>query len=223
VLTARAREVTRDMVTPVALALGRLGLSPDALTVVGTVLHVGVAWLLASGRPLWWGALALAAAASFDALDGALARASERTSPFGAFLDSTLDRISEILLFLGLLMRALSTADSVLAVATLVALAGSLMVSYTRARSEGIGFDTRIGVFGRLERMMILVVGLAVAAPVLTVVVVAVGAWFTVAQRVVDVRRQCLRAGATGARAGAGQGDGGRMAPSAADSRQDGS
>ena len=199
-LTGRARTATRGLVTPLALALGRLGLSPDALTVSGTLLHVGVAWLLASGRPLWWGALALAAAASFDALDGALARATDRTSPFGAFLDSTLDRISEILLFLGLLLRALQSGEVPLATASLLAVTGSLMVSYARARSEGIGFDTRVGLFGRLERMLVLVVGLALGQPLATVAVVAAGAWLTVVQRVLDVRRRCRAAGATGAR-----------------------
>ncbi len=206
-LTARARAATRSLVTPIALGLGRLGLTPDALTVMGTLLHVGVAWLIATERPLWWGAIALAGAASFDALDGALARESGRNTPFGAFLDSTLDRISEVLLFLGLLARAFATQDPALGLGSLIALSGSLLVSYTRARSEGIGRDTRAGIFGRLERMLVLVAGLALNQPAATVALVALGAWVTVAQRVLDVRRQCRDAGELGAMMTATYGD----------------
>jgi CDP-diacylglycerol--glycerol-3-phosphate 3-phosphatidyltransferase len=185
-ITQWAREVTRPFVEPLALAVGRAGLSPNAITVIGAVAHVAVFWLLATGR-LLEGAIALALAAAFDGLDGALARATDRATESGAFLDSVLDRVSEILTFGGLLYLAIARQNTGLALLVFAAVAGSLMVSYTRARSEGIGHGTKAGVFGRLERMAILVVGLATGWLVPALVLIAAGAWLTATQRVLDV------------------------------------
>ncbi len=196
-LTESARQVSRRFVEPVALALGRLGLSPNGLTVVGCLLHLLVVW------PLWRGNLVvagvmLALAAAFDGFDGTLARLTGQESPFGAFLDSTLDRVSEILVFGGLLLYVLNwrSGDPVLATVVLLGLGGSLMTSYTRARSEALGLGTKAGVFGRLERMLLLVLGLALAGltgqTVLldgTLWVLLLGAWGTMAWRVYDVRQ----------------------------------
>jgi CDP-diacylglycerol--glycerol-3-phosphate 3-phosphatidyltransferase len=196
VLTASARDLSRRYVEPVALALGRLGLTPNTLTVAGCLLHLLVVWPLATGHP-GWAALALAAAAAFDALDGTLARLTDSASPFGAFLDSTFDRISEILVFTGLLLyvERYRSGDPLLALLVLLGLAGSLMTSYTRARSEAIGLGTKGGVFGRFERMLVLIIGLLLTAwfgPLwfaLVLWVLAVGAWLTTAARVRDVAR----------------------------------
>ncbi len=193
--TEQARRLTSGIVEPIALALGRSGLSPNALTVIGTSLHVIVAWLIGSGHLFAGGAL-LAVAAGFDGLDGTLARLTGRESRFGAFFDSTMDRVSEILAFLGLLAYAQAEGLPGEQLLTLVALAGSLMVSYTRARSEGLQCGTKAGVFGRLERMVVLVVGLLAGWVTGALVVIAVGAWLTVLQRVTDVRRRCDAASA---------------------------
>lgn len=196
-LTDRARVLTRGLVEPVALGLGRLGLTPNALTIVGCLLHVGVAWCLASGY-LQLGALALALAAAFDGLDGTLARITARTSTFGAFLDSTLDRISEILVFAGLLAFALRPANTDVTLAALcyAIIAGSLMVSYTRAKSEALRSGTKAGVFGRLERMCVLVVGLWFGWLTATLWILAVGVWWTTLHRIWDVRRRLGEVGA---------------------------
>jgi CDP-diacylglycerol--glycerol-3-phosphate 3-phosphatidyltransferase len=192
-LTHKARALSRGVVEPLALGLGRTGISPNGLTVLGSALHIGVAWLIAAGH-LAAGGLALAAAAAFDGLDGALARATRRDSAFGAFLDSTLDRVSEAIVFLGLLVHAQRVGNPRAAQLALVALAGSLLVSYTRARAEGIGHGTQGGVFGRLERMGLLVLGLLAGWVEATLWVLVLGAWFTVGQRVLDVRRRCAEA-----------------------------
>jgi CDP-diacylglycerol--glycerol-3-phosphate 3-phosphatidyltransferase len=189
-LTPWARARSRQHVEQLAGAIARTGIGPNVLTVSGTLLHVGVAWLLAEGR-LAAGAAALAGAAAFDGLDGALARATGRSSRFGAFLDSTFDRVSEVLVFLGLLVWAQNTGQVVQARLVLIALAGSLMVSYTRARAEGIGRGTSSGVLGRLERMLVLVAGLALGWLSLSLWILAIGSWLTTAHRVYDVWRRC--------------------------------
>lgn len=98
--------------------------------------------------------------ALFDAIDGALARLGERTSRFGAFLDSTLDRFSEAVIYLGLFIYFLGQDDTLALVLVFVTVVGSLMVSYTRARAEGIGVPLKAGLFTRFERIFLLVVGL---------------------------------------------------------------
>lgn len=187
--TERARAASRGIVEPVARGAARLGLTPNMLTLGGFLLHIPVAWLLARGH-LHWGALALAAAAAFDALDGTLARLSGTVSAGGAFLDSSFDRMSEILVFLGLLAFALREDDGVIAMLVFVALAGSVMVSYTRARSEALDCPTKAGLFGRFERMLVLVIGLALGLVMPALIVVAAGAWLTAALRIRDAYAQ---------------------------------
>jgi CDP-diacylglycerol--glycerol-3-phosphate 3-phosphatidyltransferase len=200
-ITDRARELSRGLVVPVATFLKRLGFTPNGVTMAGTLLHVLVAVVLATGH-LRWGGLLLALAAAFDGLDGTVARLSGGGTPFGAFLDSTMDRISELMVFGGLLWYVTSEpAPSGCAwcaydpILVLAAIGGSLMVSYTRARSEGIGHATKAGVLGRLERTAIMVVALLLGLLRPGLALVALGAWLTTAQRILDVRRQCLDAG----------------------------
>lgn len=198
--TDRARAMSRGIVVPVALALGRAGMTPNAITVLGTALHVIVAWLLGHGR-FAMGGVMLCVAAGVDGLDGTLARQTGQTTPLGAFLDSTLDRISEILTFLGLIAYAewgaRATGGPPLS-ASLVFLAasGSVMVSYARARSEGIGKGTKVGLLGRFERMAILVVGLLIDHVEIALWLIAIGSWLTTGFRIYDVWRQSRKAGA---------------------------
>jgi len=190
VLTDRARVASRGIVEPAALALARAGVTANGLTVTGALLHVFVAWLAARGELLVAGLL-LAPAGACDALDGALARVTGTASPFGAFLDSTLDRVSESLVFLGFLAFALGTGDRRAALLSLVALAGSLMVSYARARGAAIGCDTRAGAFDRFVRTVLIGAGLLTGWIVPVLWILVAGTWWTVVQRVLDVRRQC--------------------------------
>jgi len=146
----------------------------------------GVAYVLALGHQRVAGLL-LIPVALFDALDGALARLTDKATPFGAFFDSTLDRIAEIALYLGLLYlyRGL-TLESVLVYLTIT---GSLMVSYTRARAEGLGVQCKVGLFTRLERLVVLVVGLLLEQTLLALIVLAIFSNLTVLQRVWHVRQ----------------------------------
>ncbi|MCW5852663.1 MAG: CDP-alcohol phosphatidyltransferase family protein [Anaerolineae bacterium] len=195
-LTDKARRWSAGILTPIARGLSALGLSPDALTVLGLLFNMGVAWVLAWGPGWWgWGALLLILASIFDAFDGAVARLTNRVTPFGAFLDSTLDRLSEASIYLGLLYWYITTTpphtlEPVLIYLTIV---GSIMVSYTRARAEGLGLQMKEGWFTRLERMIVVIVGLAVSAyddrlMQVVLLALALGTNITVVQRILSTR-----------------------------------
>jgi phosphatidylglycerophosphate synthase len=143
-------------------ALGRLPVTPNQITVVGTALAFLAALLVAMGQ-LRWGGVVLAVGGTFDILDGALARSTRRSYPYGAFLDSTLDRYSEGAMYIGLAAYFVSAGGPLqrwLVLATAAALAGSFLVSYVRARAQSLGFTCETGLFARPERVVVTVIGL---------------------------------------------------------------
>ncbi len=152
---------------PIALALGRLGLTPDALTLVGFVITAVGAVLLAN--QLWLaGGLVVFVGAAFDMFDGALARATGRVSRFGAFLDSVFDRMGEALVYVGLVWGTLDLGLWRPVVLAAAAMAAAFMVSYTRAKAEGLGFSSgtgmaAVGLAPREVRIVILTLGLVAA------------------------------------------------------------
>lgn len=157
-LRRRLEQMVRSWVEIlVARAPALHSLSPNTLTVMTLALTVGVAALIVQGSLQWAGALFLLASA-FDMLDGAVARARRATTPFGAFLDSTVDRYSELLVFLGLLIYCQRSGNESLLVTVLLFLAatGSILTSYVRARAEALGFNGRGGLLERPERVLIL-------------------------------------------------------------------
>ena len=187
-LTDLVRKWMRWLLEPLARLINRTGISPNLLTVMGFVLTVGVAYVLATGH-LQIGGVLLALAGLFDALDGTLARLAGRRSRFGAFLDSTVDRFSEAVIFMGLLVHYTQHGgrqESFLIYATLV---GSLMVSYARARAESIGIECKGGVLTRFERAVVLVVGLILNQMLITLWIMAVLSNFTALQRIYLVWR----------------------------------
>ncbi|TME93097.1 MAG: CDP-alcohol phosphatidyltransferase family protein [Chloroflexi bacterium] len=143
-------------------ALGRLPVTPNQITVVGTALTFLAAVLIAAGQLLPAG-IVLAFAGTFDILDGALARSTRRSYPYGAFLDSTLDRYSEGATYIGLIAYFVAAGGPLqrwLVLAAGAALAGSFLVSYVRARAQSLGFTCETGLFARPERIVVTVVGL---------------------------------------------------------------
>lgn len=159
------RDRAKRLGEPVALFLGRLGLTPDALTLVGFGVTAVGAGLLAAQAWLA-GGLAIFAGGLFDLFDGTLARATGQASRFGAFLDSVFDRWGESLVFVGIVIGSLGAGFDPGAWLAAAALASAFMVSYTRARSEGLGFSpgrgmAAVGIMPREIRLVILTLGLA--------------------------------------------------------------
>jgi CDP-diacylglycerol--glycerol-3-phosphate 3-phosphatidyltransferase len=182
----------REVLAPVVSLLANLGVTPTAVTLFGLGLHVLGAVVIGFGS-LAGGGIILVLAAICDALDGALARETGQTSRFGAFLDSTIDRVDETVVFAGIAayyLSSLSAWGDVWAVVALLALAGSLITSYARARAEGLGLDCSVGVFERPERIVVTLLGLflGTVALALALLVLVVFSWFTVYQRIEHVR-----------------------------------
>lgn len=164
---------------PIALALGRLGFTPDALTVAGFGIVLVAA--VAAGAGQWiLTALILIFGTLFDGLDGTLARATGKTSSFGAFLDSTMDRAGEVVIYAGIAAgAAMNGRTEVIGLATL-ALGTGTLVSYVRARGEGLGVCANIGIAQRAERAAVLIVGLLLGG-------LASATWLTVALLIISV------------------------------------
>ncbi|HQY92946.1 CDP-alcohol phosphatidyltransferase family protein [Caldilinea sp.] len=176
--------------THIARGLEATGISPNALTLIGFMLTLTVAAILATGN-LFSGGVLLIFAALFDTLDGALARHSDQVTIFGAFLDSALDRYSEAVTLIGLMFFYTAQPDGRMQVLLLAAtLVGSLMVSYTRARAEAVGIECKEGFFQRTERIVVLIIGLLTGwmAPVLWILALFTN--LTAVQRIVDVYRK---------------------------------
>jgi len=180
------------LVTPLVKPLAALGISPNALSWTGFLLSLAAAFLVARAY-LIWGAVLVLVASSFDMLDGALARHTNKVSRFGGILDSTLDRISEAALLVGILVLFLTngensrlfwplSADWAIIILAL-AMIGSPLVSYLRARAEAAGFDCQLGIFTRTERVIVLVLGLLFNQLVIALAVIAVLSFFTAGQR----------------------------------------
>ena len=178
-----ARVWSARLIEPIARFLGSLGLSPNAVTILGFFLTVAVAGVLATGRLLLAGLL-LTVTLAFDAVDGTLARISGQTTRFGAFLDSTLDRWAEVAMFVAIVWLYVDTDNDLGVILAVLALSMSLLVSYTRARAEGIGLECKEGILTRFERMVILIVGLVVGQLIWALAIIAALAGTTAVQRI---------------------------------------
>ncbi|HET9846967.1 MAG TPA: CDP-alcohol phosphatidyltransferase family protein [Candidatus Dormibacteraeota bacterium] len=173
-------------------------ITPNMLTLFGLVI-TGVGALLVATGHLLTGGLVLAFAGFFDIFDGALARAAGKVYRYGAFLDSTVDRYSEGVVYLGILIYFLDQHDGLRPIIVLIALAGSFLVSYVRARAQSLGFTCDVGILARPERVVIIVAGLllesfhlniGVSPLTLALLILAVGTNFTAVQRVWVVWQQ---------------------------------
>ena len=189
--TARFEAWVRRHAQALMAALGRLPITPNQITFIGLGLTF-VASVLAALGHLRWAGVVLIFAGTFDILDGALARSSGRSYPYGAFLDSTLDRYSEGAIYIGLAAYFASTSGPLqrwLLLATVAALAGSFLVSYVRARAQSLGFTCETGLFKRPERVVVTVVGLIFGGVLLTIVVflLAILTNLTALQRIREV------------------------------------
>lgn len=168
---------------PVARLLVRVRIRPNYLTVLGLALSALAALAFAASRVRTGGLLLMAAGAA-DLLDGAVARVSGQATPFGAFLDSVLDRYSDLIVLAGLALLFVRLGRLPDLLLTLASLVGSIMVSYTRARAESIGADCGVGLMERGERMICLIVGALADLLTPALWLLAVGSNLTAVQRI---------------------------------------
>jgi CDP-diacylglycerol--glycerol-3-phosphate 3-phosphatidyltransferase len=181
--------------------LARTRVTPDALTAIGlSVCAVAAVAVYFEYRNemlwFWTGAVLFWAGSLLDVLDGALARQSGRGTPFGAFLDSTTDRVGEAVMLGAIALVFTRDGNEVALAATFAAMTGSFLVSYTRAKAEALGLKGDVGIGSRAERVTVIVTGLFLAPWGLlpwAVYLLTVTAWLTVIQRIVHVRRQLKR------------------------------
>lgn len=189
--TTRFEAWVRRRAEALIAAIGRVPLTPNQVTVVGLVLTFVAAGLAAFGE-LRWAGVVLIFAGTCDILDGAIARSTKASYSYGAFLDSTLDRYSEGAIYIGLAAYFVGMGGALqrwLVLATLAALAGSMLVSYVRARAQSLGFVCDSGLFARPERVVVTVIGLIFGGVVLYAVVflLAILTNLTALQRIREV------------------------------------
>ena len=194
-LNSKIRAGWDRVMAPVGRALGKSRISPNAVTVVGLGIQVVVAVLILDGAILAAGFVAIVAA-FFDVFDGAVAKATGKMSKFGAFLDSTTDRLADALYFLpiawlyGVDPDIPARDEPWVAALALGALVFSFMVSYVKARAEGLGFDCNVGFAERAERVIIVIAGLILDLVPIALILLGLAAFVTLVQRIVHVRRQ---------------------------------
>ncbi len=173
---------------PLARGLARLNLHPNTITIIGFLMNVVAAVIVGLGY-VRVGGVVMLLASSTDALDGMLARLTSRQSRFGAFLDSTLDRLSEGAVLIGLMAWFLSQGSDLGVLLSAITLLGSVMVSYTRARAEGVGYECKVGLLTRPMRVVILGIGMLALWLIPVLVLLTVFTSFTVIQRMLHVYR----------------------------------
>jgi CDP-diacylglycerol---glycerol-3-phosphate 3-phosphatidyltransferase len=189
-LQASRKALARYVTGPVVRLLARTSITPNGLTVCSLGITI-IAAVLVAFEYFIAAALVMLFASFFDILDGALARSTNRVTKFGAALDSSLDRLAEAVIFIALMVvytRAQSIVGVMLAGAALVC---SMMVSYVRARAEGLGVDCQVGIFTRAERIAVLVIGLLLGRfswviPTVLVVIIVLSS-ITVGQRLYQI------------------------------------
>ena len=187
--TDRLRAFFKGILDPIGAFLNRLGLTPNAITLLGLAGTSIGAYFISQGK-MAAGAFVLLASVLVDALDGTMARLRGEPSDFGAFVDSVSDRYAELITFGGLLYYFLSLENYPGVMVTFAAAAGSVLVSYVKARAEGLGFTAKVGILTRVERYFVLIPLLVFNQPFIAVFLIAVLGNITALQRVLHVRAQ---------------------------------
>ena len=193
-LTDIRRNLAYRITDPIVEVVSKSGITPNVLTLINLALNIVAAYIIATSHFLIGGVLVLVSGL-FDLLDGALARFTKQSTKFGAILDSTVDRISEAAILCGLLIWYIPRGSSLEIVLIFAALIGSFLVSYIRARAEGVGWQCQVGLFTRAERVIVLAVGLLTNQVFIALCVLVVFVFITVVQRLVYLRKQAKRWG----------------------------
>jgi CDP-diacylglycerol--glycerol-3-phosphate 3-phosphatidyltransferase len=172
--------------------LNRIGLMPNTMTILGLAGNTLGAYFLARGQ-MTLGGILIFLMGPVDALDGTMARLRGEPTEFGAFVDSVTDRYSELVIFGGLLYYYLQQGDWLMVILAYLAAAGSVLVSYTRARAQSLGMETKVGILTRLERYLVLSPALIFNIPNIALWILAALTNLTALQRIIDVRRRARK------------------------------
>lgn len=187
--TDRLRIIFKGILDPIGAFLNRLGLTPNTITLLGLAGTTVGAYVISQGH-MTTGAIILLLSVLVDAFDGTMARLRGEPSDFGGFVDSVSDRYAELVTFGGLLYYFLVLDDGLGVMVTFVAAAGSVLVSYVKARAEGLGFTAKVGILTRVERYLVLIPLLVFNQPFIAICIIAVLANITAYQRILHVRVQ---------------------------------
>jgi CDP-diacylglycerol--glycerol-3-phosphate 3-phosphatidyltransferase len=182
------RYLTGGLTTRIGKLLSAWGVHPDLITFVGLLFVAGAAYVIAQGE-FFWGALILLIGMPLDAIDGAVARAMNRRDRFGALWDSTLDRYADGFVFLGLAYYYGGQSNQTAVALSMAAMLGTQLVSYVRARAEGLNLTCKVGLFTRMERVFVILIMLLTGWTIAGLWVLAIGTNFTVLQRIWHVYR----------------------------------
>ncbi|HPD63271.1 MAG TPA: CDP-alcohol phosphatidyltransferase family protein [Anaerolineaceae bacterium] len=183
------RKLFKGVIDPIASLFIKMGLKPNTITAMGFILTILAAYFTATGRFLIAG-LILLVGAPLDVVDGSMARLQGEPTRFGGFIDSVTDRYSELVLLLGLLFYYVQQQNLRASLLVFIAAAGSVMVSYTKARAESLGFTAKVGLLTRVERMIIMVAFLLIKRPIIALWIISIGANITAIQRMWFVYKQ---------------------------------
>ena len=188
-LTDQMRVIFKGTLDPIAGFLNHLGLMPNTMTILGLVGNCIGALMIATGR-IQIGGLIVLLMGPVDALDGSMARLRGMAGNFGAFVDSVTDRYSELVILMGLLYYFSQKGDTTAVLLVYISAAGSVLVSYVRARAQSLGWDTKKGILTRMERYLVLAPALILNYPVVGMWILAILSNITAIQRILDIRRQ---------------------------------
>lgn len=183
------RVIFKNVLDPIGEFFNSLGIYPNTMTLIGFACSVVGSYLIATGKMVA-GGIILLVGGPFDALDGTMARLRGEPEDFGAFVDSVTDRYIELFIYGGLLVHYITSGDFLGIGLVYAAAAGSIMVSYVKARAESLQFEAKVGILTRVERYLVLIPSLILGYPLVGIGILALGTNFTALHRIIHVRRQ---------------------------------
>jgi CDP-diacylglycerol--glycerol-3-phosphate 3-phosphatidyltransferase len=186
------RKVFKGVIDPIAAGLLKIGITPNMITGIGFILTVVAAFFLAQGK-FTVGGLILLFAGPLDVVDGSMARLIGTPTAYGSLIDSVTDRYSELVVLGGLLFYFVNSQNNLAILLVFLAASGSVLVSYVKARAEAVGFNAKVGLLTRVERLIIMIGCLIFRIPVIALWIIAILANVTAIQRLLFVRKSAIK------------------------------
>jgi CDP-diacylglycerol---glycerol-3-phosphate 3-phosphatidyltransferase len=186
------RKVFKFIIDPIASGFLKIGLTPNTITGIGFIFSAVAAYFVSQGK-FTIGGLILLFAGPLDVIDGSMARQIGTPTAYGSLIDSVTDRYSELVIFGGLLFYFVNTQNSTGILLVFLAAAGSVLVSYVKARAEALGLHSKMGILTRVERLIVMIACLIFGVPMIALWIIAILANFTSIQRLFFVHKQTIK------------------------------